>query len=728
WALEALAAMLQSMVVWSDRLAGVGGGMSTSATAADGSAEAISRGATPAALGNGAAVGASAQSSALPNAESSASSAQNDDPQELSSIKQRKERFEAGNKLFSWKPKKGIESWKATGFIKSSDPLDVARFLYASVGQGIDKLQLGEYLGEGDAYNIAVMHAFVDNMEFGDMEFVDALRLFLQSFRLPGEGQKIDRFMLKFAERYVMGNPGAGFANADTVYVLAYSTVMLNTDQHSPQVKNRMTKAEFVNNNRGINDGKNLDPALLERIYDQIVHDEIKMKDDPLEGKMQSGAGGDSAGGGPLFVLWGNNTANRIREQHAHASAAMAAKSEQSIRSMVRLRRKHGGAGRQRSSTSASPPKPASLATLDTWAMLLDMTDYLHATRPDHIAPMFGAIWAAVLAALSVPMQTSPDPHVVAASLIGFQSGIALSCRFRMPLERATFVTTLRNFTQLQNLAEMKRKHVEAIRALIEVAASRPDVGDGLAESWLDVLQCVSQLERLQLLTQGSESAAASGRVARTSSGSAADAGSMFGFTGLSSSSSTQSNGSQSISARAFFRPPASVTVGGVAAAAASASASARSSNTLVPTVSVAELAKLETNSQVLVVLVDRLFTSSVYLSGSGIVDFVGALSSVAWSEITATFRDDSSGSAPHHHKPGHLRRGSAVATGRGQGAAPSRLFSLTKIVEISYYNMGRIRVEWSQIWAILGPLFDRVGAYSDTRAALFALDSLRQL
>ncbi|KAJ2885587.1 guanine nucleotide exchange protein for ADP-robosylation factor, partial [Coemansia aciculifera] len=351
-----------------------------------------------------------------------------------------------------------------------------------------------------------------------------------------------------------------------------------------------------------------------------------------------------------------------------------------------------------------------------------------------HIAPMFGAIWTAVLAALSVPMQTSPDPHVVAASLIGFQSGIALSCRFRMPLERATFVTTLRNFTQLQNLAEMKRKHVEAIRALIEVAASRPDVGDGLAESWLDVLQCVSQLERLQLLTQGSESAAASGRTARTSSGSsAADTGSMFGFTGLSSS---QSNGTQSISARAFFRPPASVTVGGVAAAAAAAASggasSARSSHTLVPTVSVAELAKLETNSQVLVVLVDRLFTSSVYLSGSGIVDFVGALSSVAWNEITATFRDDSSssGSAHYHQhqKPGHLRRGSATAAGRNQGTAPSRLFSLTKIVEISYYNMGRIRVEWSQIWAILGPLFDRVGAYSDTRAALFALDSLRQL
>jgi brefeldin A-inhibited guanine nucleotide-exchange protein len=57
------------------------------------------------------------------------------------------------------------------------------------------------------------MHAFVDLMDFRGLGFVDALRRFLQAFRLPGEAQKIDRFMLKFAERYVMYNPRE-FANA----------------------------------------------------------------------------------------------------------------------------------------------------------------------------------------------------------------------------------------------------------------------------------------------------------------------------------------------------------------------------------------------------------------------------------------------------------------------------------------------------------------------------------
>lgn len=66
-------------------------------------------------------------------------------------------------------------------------------------------------------------------------------RLFLDGFRLPGEAQKIDRLVEKFAERYVSCN-SENFRSADVAYVLAYSVVMLNTDAHNPQVKNKMGK------------------------------------------------------------------------------------------------------------------------------------------------------------------------------------------------------------------------------------------------------------------------------------------------------------------------------------------------------------------------------------------------------------------------------------------------------------------------------------------------------
>jgi brefeldin A-inhibited guanine nucleotide-exchange protein len=74
-------------------------------------------------------------------------------------------------------------------------------------------MSMGNHLCSDD-HNQATMHAFVDMMDFKDLAFVDALRMFLQSFRLPGEAQKIDRFMLKFAERYIGQNSQTPFANA----------------------------------------------------------------------------------------------------------------------------------------------------------------------------------------------------------------------------------------------------------------------------------------------------------------------------------------------------------------------------------------------------------------------------------------------------------------------------------------------------------------------------------
>ena len=70
------------------------------------------------------------------------------------------------------------------------------------------------------------------------MDFDKALRAFLWSFRLPGEAQPIDRLMVAFAKRYMECNAGT-FSHEDTCYVLAFSTIMLNTGLHNPAVKNK---------------------------------------------------------------------------------------------------------------------------------------------------------------------------------------------------------------------------------------------------------------------------------------------------------------------------------------------------------------------------------------------------------------------------------------------------------------------------------------------------------
>ena len=62
--------------------------------------------------------------------------------------------------------------------------------------------------------------------------------MFLESFRLPGEAQKIARVLEAFGQEYHKQCPHI-FYNSDVVYVLSYSVIMLNTDQHNTQASPR---------------------------------------------------------------------------------------------------------------------------------------------------------------------------------------------------------------------------------------------------------------------------------------------------------------------------------------------------------------------------------------------------------------------------------------------------------------------------------------------------------
>ena len=65
-------------------------------------------------------------------------------------------------------------------------------------------------------------------------------------------------------------------------YVLAFAIIMLNTDAHSSQIKNRMTLDQFISNNRGINAGSDLPAQLLSAVYHDITHREIKTGYGPI--------------------------------------------------------------------------------------------------------------------------------------------------------------------------------------------------------------------------------------------------------------------------------------------------------------------------------------------------------------------------------------------------------------------------------------------------------------
>lgn len=60
-------------------------------------------------------------------------------------------------------------------------------------------------------------------------------------------------------------------------------------------------------------------------------------------------------------------------------------------------------------------------------------------------------------------------------------------------------------------------------------------------------------------------------------------------------------------------------------------------------------------------------------------------------------------------------------------GSEP-RIFSLQKIVEVTYHNMGRVRYVWSAMWSILSLHFAHAGIHSNPKVSMYAIDSLKQL
>lgn len=555
-----------------------------------------------------------------------------DDPEQFEKEKQRKTALSAAIKTFNFKPKRGIKLLLSGGFIPSKDPTDIAMFLLGD--ERLDKQQIGEYLGEGEPENIAIMHAFVDCMDFTKRRFVDALREFLQSFRLPGEAQKIDRFMLKFAERYVTGNPNA-FANADTAYVLAYSVIMLNTDQHSIKLAKakRMTKEDFIKNNRGINDNSNLPDEYLVGIYEEIQHDEIVLKGE-REAAEEKGITQAKPGG--IAAALATVGRDLQREAYLQQSEEISHRSEQLYKNLFRNQKKNSNK--------------------------VGATKFIQAMSFKHVGPMFNVTWMSFFSGLSGQMQNAQNVEIIKQCMEGMKLAVRIACLFDLETPREAFVSALRNSTNLNNPADMMAKNIEALKVLLEVAQTE---GNLLKESWRDILMCVSQLDRLQLISEGVDA------------GSIPDVSKARIVAPTRQDTSASRKSSQPSTKPQRPRP--------------------RSHTSSSTTYSI-EIAA-QSRSDEVIKAVDRIFTSTANLSGDAIVHFVKALTEVSWEEIKIS----------------------------GSNESP-RTYSLQKLVEISYYNMTRVRFEWSNIWAVMGEHFNRVGCHNNTTIVFFALDSLRQL
>ncbi|XP_075218411.1 brefeldin-resistant Arf-GEF family protein schizo [Lycorma delicatula] len=190
----------------------------------------------------------------------------------------RKRQYRVGLNLFNKKPERGISYLVRRGFLENS-PQSVARFLISR--KGLSKQMIGEYLGNlQNPFNSATLECFAQELDLSGMQVDVALRKFQTYFRMPGEAQKIERLMEVFSHRYCHCNRDvvSRLRNLDTVFVLAFAIIMLNTDLHTPNLKpeRRMKLEDFIKNLRGIDDCCDIDRDMLVGIYERVKANEFK--------------------------------------------------------------------------------------------------------------------------------------------------------------------------------------------------------------------------------------------------------------------------------------------------------------------------------------------------------------------------------------------------------------------------------------------------------------------
>jgi len=139
---------------------------------------------------------------------------------------------------------------------------------------------LGEFFGQPTEISSIALSDFIKALNLKDMDPEEALRACLQSFRLPGEAQQIDRIIKEIAYEYYASHSdlsvrGNYFASADAAYTFLFSVIMLNTDQHNPQVKKRMELKDFLRNNRKINEGEDIPEDVQTRVFTSIRNSQI---------------------------------------------------------------------------------------------------------------------------------------------------------------------------------------------------------------------------------------------------------------------------------------------------------------------------------------------------------------------------------------------------------------------------------------------------------------------
>jgi len=372
-------------------------------------------------------------------------------------IKQEKITLKEAIETFNEKPTKGITMLIEHQVVENT-PESIANFLLKN--RDLSKQKIGEFIGS--EHNQEVLHQFAFMQDFSGKDFMTAFRQYLTTFRLPGEGQQIDRVVQKFAQRYYQDNPTECFVSADAAYVFAYAVIMLQTELHNPAFGNRerMTMEGFIENNKECNDGGDFPEQFQRDVYENIKNNEIKLRETDSNA-LASTSAGSSAGDSTDTI---QNMPLEMKKQHLFDLEGKRIMKQ--TRKAIKWSNSHN-------------------------------SEFYVVTDPKYARPMFEVIWQNVLSALQFVFINFASVSELKYCIQGFEQSIRITANeyWTIPRARNAFIAKLAEQSHLDDIVTLQQKHVDCLKLLLRLAQELPDY---LGTSWKSVLEIYSKLEYLQ--------------------------------------------------------------------------------------------------------------------------------------------------------------------------------------------------------------------------------------
>ncbi|KAG5468285.1 hypothetical protein LSCM1_02264 [Leishmania martiniquensis] len=406
----------------------------------------------------------------------------------------------------------------------------------------LNKRVLGDYIGEqgrNDAEDAAATEAastptalfsvrffeeqldgFIRQFQFHNKPLLEAIREMVYLLCLPGESQKIDRVMEAFAKHWYRQNCTCRedgtvikdetinpFHSESGAFVLSFAIIMLNTDQHSGKVTHQMKREDFAKMNRGIDDGKDIPAAYLDRIYDDVRQHEVVMAD-----MMDRG--------------FANNTTWRLEMQpclsfvHHALSTTVLTKEAKRGWALGNIS-PHEPAASTAVATPACDPQNAALRTFDLflfrslWKQSLLVFDGMLGSAVDKVSMSIVATGPTVERAVEEAQQQLPtEMAILQSSLCGVCMLARAAHALGLPVAADQCFLRLLKYVVMSDVTNAEEevrtlyRSVPKLLCMREIFALLVDIHGSLGNSWLPLSRLILDMQLMGLFVEATQEAA----------------------------------------------------------------------------------------------------------------------------------------------------------------------------------------------------------------------------